>query len=54
VAAYGLSFVFAKSGGNYLLLFGVGAGAMMLALATDLLAAVIGEPSEEHPRPRAS
>jgi predicted MFS family arabinose efflux permease len=54
VAAYGLSFVFVESGGNYRLLFGVGAAAMILALAIDLLAPVIREPSEEHPRPRAS
>jgi predicted MFS family arabinose efflux permease len=54
VAAYGLSFLFAESGGNYRLLFGVGAAAMILALAIDLLTAVIGGPSEEHPQPRAS
>ena len=39
-AAYGLSFVFAESGGNYRLLFVIGATAMILALATDLVAAV--------------
>jgi predicted MFS family arabinose efflux permease len=49
VAAYGLSFVFADTGGNYRLLFGVGAAAMILALALDLSTAVIGGPSEEHP-----
>ncbi|HEY1863394.1 MAG TPA: YbfB/YjiJ family MFS transporter [Roseiarcus sp.] len=54
VAAYGLSFVFAESGGNYRLLFSVGAAAMILALAIDLLTALIGAPSEERPRPRAS
>lgn len=40
-AAYGLSFVFARSGGNYHLLFAIGTGAMVLALAIDLLAAVL-------------
>lgn len=54
VAAYGLSFVFAETGGNYRLLFGVGAAAMILALAIDLLTAVIRGPFEERPRPRAS
>ena len=53
-AAYGLSFVFAESGGNYRLLFGVGAAAMILALAIDLLTAVIWGAAEEHPPPRAS
>ena len=40
VAAYGLSFVFARTGGNYYLLFFIGAGAMVLALAIDLFVAV--------------
>lgn len=39
-AAYALSFVFAQSGGNYRLLFVIGATAMTLALAIDLVAAV--------------
>jgi predicted MFS family arabinose efflux permease len=39
-AAYGLSFVFSQSGGNYRLLFLIGTAAMVLALAIDLLAAV--------------
>jgi MFS family permease len=39
VAAYGLSFAFARSGGSYRLLFAVGTAAMVLALAIDLLAA---------------
>lgn len=39
-AAYGLSFVFARSGGNYQLLFLIGTAAMVLALAIDLAAAV--------------
>ncbi|MDE2515718.1 MAG: YbfB/YjiJ family MFS transporter [Rhodospirillales bacterium] len=38
-AAYGLSYVFARTGGAYRLLFGLGAGAMVLALAIDLIAA---------------
>jgi len=36
VAAYALSFVFARSGGDYRLLFGIGAVAMMAALLIDL------------------
>lgn len=36
VAAYGLSFVFARSGGDYRLLFGIGAVAMAAALLIDL------------------
>ncbi|MGV1874532.1 YbfB/YjiJ family MFS transporter [Rhizobium sp. A22-96] len=39
-AAYGLSFAFARSGGNYQLLFFIGTAAMVLALAIDLAAAV--------------
>ncbi|HEY9132033.1 MAG TPA: YbfB/YjiJ family MFS transporter [Dyella sp.] len=38
-AAYGLSFAFIKSGGNYTLLFAIGTGAMIVALAIDLVAA---------------
>ncbi|WP_269505237.1 YbfB/YjiJ family MFS transporter [Burkholderia sp. IMCC1007] len=38
VAAYGLSFVFASSGGHYETLFAVGAAALLLALAVDLIA----------------
>ncbi len=37
VAAYGLSFVFAHSGGNYQILFVIGAVAMTLALVIDLV-----------------
>lgn len=37
LAAYGLSFVFARSGGDYQLLFMIGAAAMMLALAIDVM-----------------
>ena len=40
-AAYGLSFVFARSGGHYTLLFGIGAAAMVMALAIDLVTTVI-------------
>jgi len=39
-AAYGLSFVFSQSAGNYRLLFFIGTAAMVLALAIDLLTAV--------------
>jgi predicted MFS family arabinose efflux permease len=38
VAAYGLSFVFTQSGGNYTLLFVIGTVAMVLALLIDLVA----------------
>lgn len=37
-AAYGFSFLFAQSGANYRLLFVIGAAAMILALAIDLVA----------------
>ncbi len=40
VAAYGLSFAFSQSGGNYLVLFAIGAAALMLALFIDLLCAL--------------
>jgi predicted MFS family arabinose efflux permease len=39
LAAYGLSFVFSSSGGDYRMLFVIGAAALLLALAVDLLAA---------------
>jgi predicted MFS family arabinose efflux permease len=39
-AAYGFSFLFAKTGGAYVLLFAVGAGAFALALLVDLFAAL--------------
>lgn len=35
-AAYGFSWIFASSGGDYLVLFGLGGGAVVLALAIDL------------------
>lgn len=41
VAAYGLSLVFSLSGGDYRLLFLIGTIAMVLALAIDLVAAVV-------------
>lgn len=40
VAAYGLSFVFSSSGGNYQILFVIGAGAVVLALVVDLFSAL--------------
>jgi predicted MFS family arabinose efflux permease len=40
LAAYGLSFVFSSSGGNYLVLFVIGALALVLALVVDLLSAL--------------
>lgn len=39
-AAYALSFIFARSGGNYRLLFFIGAASMVVALAIDLVATV--------------
>lgn len=41
-AAYGLSYLFAETGGDYRLLFAVGAAALGLALAVDLAVAVTG------------
>ncbi|MDR5881622.1 YbfB/YjiJ family MFS transporter [Caballeronia sp. LZ032] len=43
LAAYGMSFLFANSGGDYRVLFGIGAGALVMALAIDLFAATRGE-----------
>ncbi|ARP92603.1 MFS transporter [Bordetella genomosp. 9] len=40
IAAYGLSFVFSHSGGDYRLLFAIGASAMLLALVIDAGAAI--------------
>lgn len=40
-AAYGLSFVFNRSGGDYQLLFLIGTAAMVIALTIDLVAAVL-------------
>ena len=39
-AAYGLSFAFSSSGGNYLVLFAIGAAALVLALFVDLFSAL--------------
>ena len=39
-AAYGFSFLFARTG-EYAMLFGLGAGALVLALAVDLIAAAV-------------
>ncbi|SCB14274.1 YbfB/YjiJ family MFS transporter [Rhizobium multihospitium] len=47
-AAYGLSFVFARTSGNYYLLFFIGAGAMVLALAIDLSVAMLIRTPQEH------
>lgn len=40
LAAYGLSFLFSSSGGDYRLLFVIGAAALAIALAVDLFAAL--------------
>jgi hypothetical protein len=39
-AAYGFSYLFAKTGGAYVMLFVIGAGAFALALLIDVAAAV--------------
>ncbi|KWV46494.1 hypothetical protein AS156_01505 [Bradyrhizobium macuxiense] len=39
--AYGLSYLFAQSGGNYALLFVIGAAAVVVALALDLISAAV-------------
>src|SRR5262249_49307018 len=41
-AAYGFSFLFAHTGGDYLPLFAIGGGATLLALAIDLTLSVAG------------
>lgn len=43
VAAYGMSYLFTSSGGDYRMLFVVGAAALVLALVVDLLAALRGK-----------
>ncbi|MGY2257525.1 YbfB/YjiJ family MFS transporter [Pseudomonas sp. SDO55104_S430] len=48
VAAYGLSFLFSYSGGNYRLLFGIGTVAMLIAFVIDVLAAIRSAESTEH------
>ncbi|WIW44491.1 MFS transporter [Bradyrhizobium sp. 62B] len=40
VAAYGFSWIYAKTGGDYLVLFGLGAAAVVLALALDFAIAL--------------
>ncbi len=50
LGAYGLSFLFARTGGDYGLLFGLGAGALVLALAIDLL---VSSPAPAAPEDRA-
>jgi len=44
VAAYGMSYLFMSSGGGYRMLFALGATAIVLALAVDLIAAPSGGP----------
>lgn len=39
-AAYGMSFLLVSSGGNYALLFGIGTGAIVLALAVDAVSSI--------------
>ena len=41
-AAYGMSFLFVRSGRDYLLLFALGSCARVLALVVDLVAGAIG------------
>jgi predicted MFS family arabinose efflux permease len=43
-AAYGMSFLFTQNGGNYRMLFAIGATALALALSVDLFAALRGNP----------
>lgn len=45
-AAYALSYVFALSGGDYALLFSIGAGAMVVAFAIDLGAGAVDRPRD--------
>ncbi|SIT49931.1 Major facilitator superfamily MFS_1 (fragment) [Paraburkholderia piptadeniae] len=46
VAAYGMSFLFTQNGGNYAMLFVIGAAALALALAVDLFAALRPHPQK--------
>jgi fatty acid desaturase len=48
VAAYGLSFLFSYSGGNYSLLFLIGTAAMLMAFVIDAVAALRGAQPAEH------
>ncbi|CAD6511086.1 YbfB/YjiJ family MFS transporter [Paraburkholderia sabiae] len=43
-SAYGMSFLFTQNGGDYRMLFTIGAAALALALAIDLFAALRGNP----------
>ena len=47
VAAYGLSFLFVQSGGDYQVLFVVGGVALVMALAVDLVAGRLSGPRDE-------
>lgn len=51
VGAYGMSFLFARSGGDYRPLFLLGSTAMALALAIDLIAAITRRRDEAATRP---
>ena len=46
VAAYGLSFLFSYSGGNYSLLFLIGTSAMLIAFVIDVVAVIQRSPPE--------
>jgi predicted MFS family arabinose efflux permease len=48
MAAYAMSYLLVESGGNYALLFGLGAAAVMLALAIDFLANITGTSGRAH------
>ena len=39
-AAYGLSYLFEHTGGDYTILFVIGAGAVLVSLAIDLITAL--------------
>ena len=41
-AAYGMSFLFVRSGGDYLLFFALGSYALVLAVVVDLVVGAIG------------
>jgi predicted MFS family arabinose efflux permease len=47
--AYGLSYLFVNTGGNYQLLFAVGAAGLTLALAVDLVSAAFTRPAATVP-----
>jgi predicted MFS family arabinose efflux permease len=50
LGAYGMSFLFVYTGGDYLVLFGLGAGALMLALAVDLVVDIVAPREQEDPQ----